>query len=173
MCLHNVHKSDWRTRHSSAGVLLPKACWWDLIKVETAVQVKAGFKWSFLIHGTRSQNVFPNGYTTCPSSMLGPVNRLALWREHILQVDKNPTNDREPPLRSDVLLFSLLTIWLNLPYSLLMVLDWFCWFAWSLHPKWRLLNRTHHQATGILKSISADWRVGQAATVHVFHISNV
>ncbi len=53
-------------------VRLPKACWWDLMKVETAVQVMAGQVWSFLMHGSRSQKVPPTD-TTLICSMLGPV----------------------------------------------------------------------------------------------------
>ncbi len=35
-------------------VWLPKACWWDLMKVETALQVLAGLVWSFLIQRSRT-----------------------------------------------------------------------------------------------------------------------
>ncbi len=35
-----VHSSVW----------LPKACWWDLVKVETAAQAMAVLVWSFLIY---------------------------------------------------------------------------------------------------------------------------
>ncbi len=34
--------------------------------------------------------------TTLTSSMLDPVSRLGLLREHVVQVDMNPTNYREP-----------------------------------------------------------------------------
>ncbi len=53
--------------------------------VETAVQVKAGLVWTFLMHGTRTQKVPPTD-TTLISSTLVPVTWLVLWREHVVQV---------------------------------------------------------------------------------------
>ncbi len=49
------------------------------------------------MHGARSQKV-PQTDTTLTSSKLGPVNRLVLWREHVVQVGISPTTIENLPI---------------------------------------------------------------------------
>ncbi len=67
------------------------------------------FVWSFLIHGTRSQKVPPTD-TTLISCMLGPINRMVLWCEHVVQVGISPTNHREPTHLSNRTFTEFLTL---------------------------------------------------------------
>ncbi len=59
---------------------------WTPVALSPVTLLSSYFMWSFLMHGTRSQKAPFWWDTTFSSSMQGPVNRLVLWREHVVQV---------------------------------------------------------------------------------------
>ncbi len=90
--------SVYRPTDGLSLMRLPKACWWDLKKVKTAVQVMAGVVWGFLIRGTNNEKAPPTeSCLLLAINMLGPVDWLVLWREHVVQGGINPTNLRGHP----------------------------------------------------------------------------
>ncbi len=53
------------------------------------------------------------------SRMLGPVNLLVLWREHVVQEGITPTNHREPPHSSSIIVLAYFDI-----FHSMSILEW-------------------------------------------------